>query len=341
MNKLQKEREEFKLNLKKILERNKELIIGLIIGIIFSSTVVNGAQFMFVAKEIKYDDTKVAETLGETDVEGALKKLYEKADKCNSVTVLYNDGTFIINELPSQRNKNIVKHGNVVKTYESFSTSNPYIFYSNEERPWNSDKDSITSVEVGTVIKPTEIRRWFTDLSNLSKADLSNIDTSNVTEMSHLFASAGSNVSSFEVTGISEWDTSKVISMHSMFNSSGRYARTWSIGDLSGWNTTNVIYMGYMFEHIKASQMESIGSLDVYAPYIEELFYQTSGIKATINIYSNPVEGWPGYSFAFKDAATASGSKITVNYSRKTTNINNIIATKSSNSNVVKGVRLD
>ena len=327
--------------LKLILERNKQLIIGLIIGIIFSSTIVYGAEIILDAKEIKYDDTKVAETLGETDVEGALKKLYEKADKCNSVTVLYNDGTFIINELPSQRNKNIVKHGNVVKTYESFSTSNPYIFRSIEDRPWNSDKDSITSVEVGTVIKPTDIRMWFQDLSNLSKADLSNIDTSNVTEMSHLFERAGSNVSSFEVTGISEWDTSKVYSMHGMFNGSGKNARTWSIGDLSNWDTTSVIYMAYMFENIKASQMESIGSLDVYAPSIEELFYDTSGVKATINIYSNPVEGWPGYSYAFKYAATASGSKITVNYSRKTTNINNIIATKSSNSNVVKGVQLD
>ena len=36
-------------------------------------------------------------------------------------------------------------------------------------------------------------------------------------------------------------------------------------------------------------------------------------------------------------AVTTSGSLITVNYKSSVTNINNIIATKSSSSNVVKG----
>jgi hypothetical protein len=56
-----------------------------------------------------------------------------------------------------------------------------------------------------------------------------------------------------------------------------------------------------------------------------------------LNIYSNPST----YSNAFVTSATVSGSQITVNYSRSTTRINNIINTKSSNSNVVKGVQLD
>ena len=41
------------------------------------------------------------------------------------------------------------------------------------------------------------------------------------------------------------------------------------------------------------------------------------------------------------NVATEPGSGITVNYSSRTTNIDNIIATKSSNSNVVKGVQVD
>ena len=71
--------------------------------------------------------------------------------------------------------------------------------------------------------------------------------------------------------------------------------------------------------------------------------FDTSGItlhitaKATLNIYSNPTT----YSGAFTRAATVQGSGITVNYTSAVTNIDSIIATKSSDSNVVKGVQLD
>ena len=63
--------------------------------------------------------------------------------------------------------------------------------------------------------------------------------------------------------------------------------------------------------------------------------------KATLNIYSNPASGTSGYDQAFTSAATASGALITVNYASTTTNIDNIIGTKSATSNVVKGVQLD
>ena len=47
------------------------------------------------------------------------------------------------------------------------------------------------------------------------------------------------------------------------------------------------------------------------------------------------------YSDMFSNAATASGAKITVNYTSSTsTLVDNMIATKSSNSNVVKGIQL-
>ena len=71
------------------------------------------------------------------------------------------------------------------------------------------------------------------------------------------------------------------------------------------------------------------------------MFYNCKNAKATLNIYSNPASGISGYNNAFYNAATVSGSLITVNYSSTTTNIDAIIATKSSNSNVVKGVQLD
>ena len=81
-----------------------------------------------------------------------------------------------------------------------------------------------------------------------------------------------------------------------------------------------------------ASTWTDIGTIKVYATNIEGIFAYSNPIKANVNIYINPTT----YNKAFVNAATTSGSNITVNYSSAVTNIDNIIATKSSNSNVVK-----
>ena len=86
-----------------------------------------------------------------------------------------------------------------------------------------------------------------------------------------------------------------------------------------------------------ATTWNSIGTLKVYADNILDMFYNSPNANAILNIYSNPTS----YVNAFYDASTVSGSSIIVNYSSYTSNIDNIMATKSSNSNVVKGVQLD
>ena len=67
------------------------------------------------------------------------------------------------------------------------------------------------------------------------------------------------------------------------------------------------------------------------------MFKNCSKAKATLNIYSNPTS----YTQVFNGAANASGALITVNYSSVTTNIDSIIITRTSGSNVLKGVQLD
>ena len=66
------------------------------------------------------------------------------------------------------------------------------------------------------------------------------------------------------------------------------------------------------------------------------MFHNCSKASGTFTIKGNPTS----YSDMFRYAAT-SGSGITVNYSSDTTSIDDIIATKSSNSNVVKGIQID
>ncbi|MBP5684801.1 MAG: BspA family leucine-rich repeat surface protein [Bacilli bacterium] len=169
--------------------------------------------------------------------------------------------------------------------------------------------------------------------------DLSNWDTSNVTDMSGLFAWTGLNETNWSVGDLSNWDTSKATTMNSMFFYTGSSSTTWSVGDLSNWDTSKVTNMGWMFYMAGsgATTWNSIGTLKVYASTLQNMFYSCTKAKATLNIYSNPAN----YIDAFKGTSTNSGSGITVNYSSVTTNIDDIIATKSTNSNVVKGVQLD
>ena len=169
--------------------------------------------------------------------------------------------------------------------------------------------------------------------------DLSGWDTSKVTDMHSMFNSAGNNSTTWIVGDLSGWDTSKVNDMHNMFSSTGRNATLWSVGDLSSWNTSSVTNMNSMFNSAgdNATTFNSIGTLKVYTENINKMFNNAKKFKGTINIYSNPTN----YTDAFKGSASGSGAGITVNYASTTTNIDSIIATKSNNSNVVKGSQLD
>ena len=65
------------------------------------------------------------------------------------------------------------------------------------------------------------------------------------------------------------------------------------------------------------------------------MFYGCEFLTTTINIMST---GVTSYGLMFSGAATSNGSKITVNYiADASTLVDNMIATKTYNSNVVKG----
>ena len=157
--------------------------------------------------------------------------------------------------------------------------------------------------------------------------------------MQYMFQSAGYSATNFDISFISNWDVSNVKNMSYMFRYAGYNSETVNFGDLSNWNTSKVTNMRNMFNEAgkNATTWNGIGALKVYASNITSMFDSSPNAKATLNIYSNP----SNYTDAFKDASTVEGSGITVNYKSTTTNIDNIIATKSDNSNVVKGSQLD
>ncbi|MDY6280869.1 MAG: BspA family leucine-rich repeat surface protein, partial [Roseburia faecis] len=111
--------------------------------------------------------------------------------------------------------------------------------------PWDSYKYQITSVKIsGKVTAPQNCSYLFSDLQSVETIDLSNFDTSKVTDMSHMFYYC-SNLTSLDV---SHFDTSKVTDMNFMFGG-GYHAgcNFLTTLDVSGWDTGNVTDMGNMF----------------------------------------------------------------------------------------------
>ena len=167
---------------------------------------------------------------------------------------------------------------------------------------------------------------------NLGNLDYWNV--SNVINMGWTFALAGQDATTWNIGKLNRWNVSNVTYMWGTFNHTGMNANVWGIGDLSNWDTSKVTIMNYMFDSAgkNAKTWNSIGSLIVNVYQMHDMFYNCPKAKATLNIY-----GAHSYIDAFRYAATESGSKIIVNYKNTVTDIDKIIKTKSSNSNVVRG----
>ena len=194
-------------------------------------------------------------------------------------TVLYTDGTLIIEESSLDKEENKEKHGSVIKEYPSFEEDG-YIFDNEDHLPyWQKDKDWIKSIEIGHRIQPTDMSFWFNDLYYVESIDVSKVDTSqvksmaylfkeagcfvddtfvikgldswntsNVTDMQWMFRGAGSDAKNFKLDGgLDHWDTSKVRVMVFMFDLAGDEAKNWYIGDLSEWSTASIIAANNMF----------------------------------------------------------------------------------------------
>ena len=141
----------------------------------------------------------------------------------------------------------------------------------------------------------------------LKSLDLSNFNTSNVTNMSYMFW----NSTLLESLNLSSFDTSKVTDMTAMFYNCSKLKKL----DLDNFNMKNVTLF---------SDSDTDG-----------IFENCANLTTTINITNANVTN---YTDMFKGSATEVGAKIVVNYTTETESlVDQMIATKSANSNVVKG----
>lgn len=108
-----------------------------------------------------------------------------------------------------------------------------------------------------------------------STTDLNSWDTSNVTNMAGLFASA----LNFNMD-ISGWDTSSVTNMESMFNKASSFDQ-----DISSWNTANVTNMAFMFKESVFNQ--NIGSWNVSnVTTLEQAFAITTNFNQDLSAWN-------------------------------------------------------
>ena len=192
---------------------------------------------------------------------------------------------------------------------------------------------SLTSLDLSSfnTAKVTDMVAMFSSCSSLTNLDLSSFNTANVTNMSSMFYYCSSLTS----LDLSSFNTANVPNMGSMFY----HCSSLTSLDLSNFNTANVTSMWSMFqccESLISMDLSSFNTSNV--TNMQSMFRECSSLTTTINIMNANVTA---YSSMFSHAATANGSQITVNYiASASTLVDNMIATKSSNSNVVKGIQL-
>lgn len=164
-------------------------------------------------------------------------------------TVLYTDGTFIINELGQDQATNTALHGQPTNIYIPFdpngaTDAEKYIFVGGSNRPWSNERESIQRVEIGSEIHPTSTERWFTGCTHVTSFDLTNLYTENVTTMNSMFY----NCKMLTSIDVSNFDTSNVTNMKDMF----RYCIALTSLDLSSFNTSKVTTMEEMIDACSA-----------------------------------------------------------------------------------------
>ena len=212
-----------------------------------------------------------------------------EAELTDIYVALYNDGTLVFS------NKDDFDVGKIAEGWniENIKEIHYDPFYG-EPLPWFDYADQITKIEITSKIVPEYTNGWFMDCMNLTNIDLSNLDTSKVTDMSSMFNSCGLtslDLSSFNTSNVtnmssmfsgplssldlSSFDTSKVTDMSYMFN---RCSELNSL-NISSFNTSNVTRMDGMFLNCSGLDSLDLRNFDTSkVTYMTEMFYGCRGL---------------------------------------------------------------
>lgn len=152
--------------------------------------------------------------------------------------------------------------------------------------PWYADGNNknIKSVMVEDVIKPISTAYWFYQCQYCMNFDVTNLNTSKVTDMERMYYMAGreGGTGSFIITGMDTWDTSQVTNMFGLFEASAIFASTYNIGNVGKWDVSKVTNMCRTF---------SSAGMRATSLYIGDLSnWNTGNVETTVYMFSD--FGW-------------------------------------------------
>ena len=192
-------------------------------------------------------------------------------------------------------------------------------------------KSKYASINFNNVFNTSKVRNMniMFYAENLTSLDLSSFNTNNVKIMDGLFMECKSLQN---ITFGTDFKTDKVTNMSWMFYRCSSLTNL----DLSSFNTSKVTDMSQMFTNCSSLTSLNISKFDTTnVVKMDRMFAGCSKLTTTINI-KNP--NLTNYSYIFTSSAITEGAQITVNYvASASTLVDKMIATKSANSNVVKG----
>ena len=149
---------------------------------------------------------------------------------------------------------------------------------------WSTDymfgRTSIKTVKFEKNIElPDSIAGMFRDCSSLTNVDISNLDTSNVTDMSNMFLNCTSLIS----LDVSNFDTSNVMFMNSMFNGCSGLTSL-DVSNFSTSNVTNMYRMFYKCSSLTSLDLSNFDTLQV--TNMDSIFYGCTSLN-TIYVTQN------------------------------------------------------
>lgn len=165
-------------------------------------------------------------------------------------TVLYADGTLIINEDERDRDANTALYGAVTKEY----APGPYAFANMSDIPWYEERRSVLAIKFGSSLKQTTCARLFNQLFFVTTIDLTALDTSECTDFSRMF----SGCNRLATVNTEKLDVSSATTMQMMFYDAFKVGNV--AIDISTWDTANLTNTNQMFAN--ATRLKTIYASD-------------------------------------------------------------------------------
>ena len=163
-----------------------------------------------------------------------------------------------------------LKENNSITLYNTDSNEGIDVYLNNEKL--NMIKEDNNKYRIGNILKKekiyifdivfTDIKNnlsgFFNECSNIISIDLTNFDSSNVTNMSYIFHKCEKLKN---IKGLNKLNTNKVIDLNTMFGNCNELEYL----DLSNFDTSNVTDMSYMFNN--CNRLKEIKGLNKFNTY--------------------------------------------------------------------------